>query len=223
MLGAGVADALSLAALREHLLRREFEALVQDGLAKRQRGRRALAQFGRPGAHRPEGSAPAMRSVIPSASASSGSTVRPVKISSFARQADPAGQEVHAAAVRDQPAQDKAPREAGRVRGNDEVAAQRGVDAEARGRPLTAAMVGLGSACSSDHVVHSLLAAPAVKPLACGRPPALLATSPPARSPGRPGQHQRPIALSAATCSSAGHQVAAHVVVIALRFPGGSN
>src|SRR6185369_12018486 len=48
VLGARVANALGLAALGENLLGRHFETLVEDGLAKSERGAGALAQFGGP-------------------------------------------------------------------------------------------------------------------------------------------------------------------------------
>ena len=49
VLGARVADALRLAALREYLMRRRLEALVEDGLAQRERSGGALAELGGPG------------------------------------------------------------------------------------------------------------------------------------------------------------------------------
>lgn len=85
MLAARVADALRLATLREYLVGAQLEGLVQNRLAERQRRGRAIRQRRSPSdSFEDELSGDVLnRSAMPSASASSASTLRPLKISSL--------------------------------------------------------------------------------------------------------------------------------------------
>ena len=104
-------------------------------------------------------------------SASSGSTRRPVKISSFARgQADAARQEIQAAAVRDEAAVDVAHRERRGGGGDDEVAAQRDVAPEPGRRSVHRGDRRLRERMQrGDGVVRALLPAPSVEGQGSGR------------------------------------------------------
>src|SRR5512140_1849395 len=172
MFRAGVADALGLAALRKNLTRRELEALVEDALAQRQRGGRALAQLTGPFLRLDEQRVRGGPAIGDAQLQCFVSVHLPAAEDQFLGpgQADPARQEVHAAAVRDQPAMDVRPREARRVARDDEIASQRRVRAEPGGCAVDGRDGRLGHVVQQRlRVVHPLLALPAVEGDLSGR------------------------------------------------------